>query len=322
MHLKSSPQKMNFRWVLYFCIIILCFKISACGLGFEEDKEDDESLKESNKILNEYEKVKGEYEGILNLTVGKEKINPVKIRILLRPNVTYSGRSDGELVPQVSMEGSFEVLDFIWTPTTVVYEGRYWYAQDGLIDMVGKDSEMGFKAYRYGNKLVNGRIRNELGDLGDFEAELVSKEVKAPGEGQDEERRKRLEESYKDLIGSYIGRVNNPTDSEKHRRDLQLRFRFFLAGSKLRATVDKPYTDNDRVRPLEVVTFRPDTGLIELKGRAMSTGVGTVPGYGEFNAVGYLRGDTIVFEQVSDHLGTLGTFEGKKVIDQPESDKE
>lgn len=292
------------------CSIILSLLITSCDAGFKEDKKDDKILTESNKILSEYEKVQGEYEGVLRLSVDDDVV-PVNIRVTLRPDVSFGGgRSDGELVPEVTLRGHFEILDYIWPKNDVNYEGRYWYAQDGRILMSGKDGEMGFIVYPDGNHLVKGVLSEGSRELGEFEATLVSKDVKAPGEGQDEERRKRLKESYANLLGSYTGKINNPLDPEKHRRNLPLRFRFFLAGSTIRATVDNPRSDADRLRPLTVETFRPDTGLIILKGVPM--GVGTVPGYGEFYAHGYLGGNTLNFDQLLDHLGPLGTYEGSK----------
>ena len=165
------------KYLKNVCIIILCFNIFGCDVGFKEDKKDDKSLTESQKIFNEYEKVQGEYEGVLNLTINDNQISTVDIRVLLRPQVTYEGRSDGELVPQVSLEGAFEIQDFPWPENDTRYFGRYWYAQDGRILMDGKDSEMGFQVYPQGNKLVKGTLWGPQGELGSFEATLVSKSV-------------------------------------------------------------------------------------------------------------------------------------------------
>ena len=301
------------RLIKLICIIILGFTNLSCDVGFKEDKKDDKTLTESNKILNEYEKVQGEYEGTLNLTISDNQVSAVEIKILLRPQVTYEGRSDGELVPQVSLEGSFEISDFPWPENNTRYFGRYWYAQDGRILMDGKDSEMGFQVYPEGNRLVRGVLWGPQGEWGKFEARLISKDVKAPGEGQQEERRKRLKESYEPILGVYQGQTTNPSAPEDHRKVQKLTFQVYLAGSTLKARVSPTNSDLELlIRPLEVVFYRPDTGQIILEGQPR--GSGSVPGFGEFYARGTISEASLILEEVSDHLGPLGTFEGLKAL--------
>jgi hypothetical protein len=306
----------NFLKLVFLGFISIAF--TACDVGFKDDKKDDEVLKEANKIFNEYSRVQGLYQGVLNMSVDG-RVNPVDIEIRLNPKVTYEGRAGGELVPQVSLEGTLEVLRFTWPYNSIYYVGRYWYAQDGRIQMSqgpgSEDFGLRFQAYPKDNQLVQGQVWSSQGLVGDFEATLITRDVKTPGEGKEEEERRRYEEAYRDLLGVFVGRINNPTDPEKHRRDLLLRFRFFLQGKSIEATVDNPNTEFDTPRALQVIEYRPDTGAIQIRGEAQGGGVGRVPGYGRFYGRGFLRQGVLQFVEISDHLGPLGEYTGQK---QPE----
>lgn len=291
------------------------FVMAGCDVGFNEDKQDDRTLKEANKIINEYSRVQGLYQGVLNLTVDG-KINPVDIEIRLNPKVVYeAGQSGGEPTPQVSLEGTFEVLSFAWPYNSVQYKGRFWYAQDGRIQMSQMGGEVNyglrFETFPVNDELINGKLWSSDGLLGEFSAALVTRDVRAPGEGSEEEKRRRYEESYKDVLGTYIGRVNNPNDPEKHRRNLPLRFLFYLAGTSLEGTLDNPDSEFDTPRAFTVIEYRPDTGAIQIRGEAQGGGT-RLPGYGRFYARGFVKDGVLSFVEVSDHLGPLGTYTGQK----------
>ncbi len=290
-----------------------------CDAGFNENKNDNETLKESSKILNEYKKVQGTYEGTLQLSIENRTL-PVDIEIRLKPEISYEGRSDGELIPQVSLNGSFRILDFLWPYNEVNFVGRYWYAQDGRIQMSGntslnfneKEKVVWFQAYPKNQALVRGEFWGPQGLVGPFQASLKSKEVRAPGEGSDEDLRKRLKQSYQKLLGVFEGNTYAPQNPEKHRRSLNLRFSFFLQGTSLGAMLEKVNSVGGSARPLEVKEYQPMTGLIIVEGKPLG-GVGRVPGYGTFYARGYLRQDRLLFEDITDHYGTLGTYTGTKI---------
>lgn len=295
---------------------LLSFFVLACDAGFNEDPKDDETLKDANKIFNEYSRIQGVYQGLMELKVDGN-ISTVEIEVRLKPEVKYSdNRKDGELVPEVNLTGSVEVLNFEWYYNYTSYQGRYWYAQDGRIQMaevetMGKQPQgLWFQAYPSEKRLVRGELWDGSGLMGTFEATLINKDVRAPGEGGREEERKRLKDAYKDLLGIYTGMVTNPNDPMEKRRRFPYRFHFYLEASQLYVSLDRPDLEHDIPRVIKIIEFRPDTGYLEISADAQ---VGRNPGWGKFFARGKLKGKKLTFTEMSDHIGPLGIFRGQKL---------
>ncbi|NQZ01789.1 MAG: hypothetical protein HRT45_14095 [Bdellovibrionales bacterium] len=302
--------------------IFLILGVSGCGqLGFNEDKDIDDSLEETDDIQKAYRSVEGVYTGsMIVLDDGKPSELPVKLTLFTE--ITFGGRTQGELTPQTTLVGFFEVLNINTEMNYYRYTGRFYYRKDGRIQLAvrtgsasGSNQNPGstgiwLEAKVKGNQIVDGRLHND-GLYGTFQVGRQTRDVQVPAKGRIEEERKRFEEVYRQAAGTYVGTIS-PPESGSPVGPQRVQFHFYLVRGLMRGVVTLAGSAQSP-RILRVIQYRTDSGFIEIEGIPELSGTGGPQrGFGYFYAKGYLTSGELLLTEVEDHRGLLGTFEGTK----------
>jgi hypothetical protein len=294
-----------------------------CGeLGFNKDKDIDDSLEESDDVQKAYKSVEGVYTGtMIVLDDGKPSELPVKLTLFTE--ITFGGRTQGELTPQTTLVGMFEVLNINTEMNYYRYTGRYYYRKDGRIQLAAKtvapggsennpvSSGIWLEAKVKGNRIVDGTLNSD-GLYGTFNVERETRQVRVPAKGRIEEDRKRFEEVYREAAGTYSGRITPPESGSPASRQ-ELDFHFYLVRGLMRGVVTlKGSSASPRI--LRVLQYRTTDGFIELEGIPELSGTGgPQKGFGYFYARGFLLNNELILSEVEDHRGLLGSYQGNKV---------
>lgn len=314
-------------------ISLIALMLIGCGdLGFNKDVDNDDSLEESDDVQAAYKTIQGVYRGTINVVEDGKPVD-LPIRITMYTEISFAGRANGELVPQTDLVANFEFLSIATGWNNFKYKGRYYYRRQGRIQLaVGRTlnaqntgpnamsdtSGVWFEAWMRGSQITNGTLYVD-GEYGSFEATRLTSDIQVPAKGRLEEERKRLEEVFADVIGTYSGDLTKTPERARQEpgrgATAPLRFTFYLnEDGVLEAVLASQSTASESVRVLRVNQFRIDTGFIELEGIPELSGTGnqSFRGFGRFFARGTLVGDTLVLEDAIDHKGPYGDFCGKK----------
>lgn len=265
---------------LGYIILLASLFISGCGLGFEDEGTDPNEIRDRNRLQKSFAQVIGSYSG--TVTTGTDSF---EVEVSIYKLVKSGGVNDrGEEVPRDILQARYRRLDVVEEDGDYILNVRYY--DNGQITMFagggenpsspGQGAIFTIEGQVQKGKLTGSVFKTE-GKIGDLNAILVSRDVRAPSEEDEVDERRRLYRMFKTVAGIYSGPVQNEEGQVLIKEaEIQILIREAVVGTDangkpryrpiLRATYRRP--DDLREEDLSVKYFPKAQELVLISAKA------------------------------------------------------
>jgi hypothetical protein len=314
---------------LLICTILSSLLLSACAFnGNDTNNSDEARVYKDNRdeLIQKFSQVTGVYEG----TISTNKANsskpgnykPVSIPVQMAfftEDVATGKDSNGESKILPALKLRYRQLDAVSKDNII--ETRYLSAS-GELTAASTDGSVSVRGIFKG-QTIEGEVFRSSGKLGNFSVRLVTKDVDSGFTSDQGEYYDRVLSQYKELLGSYKGRITpvlggykGPNNGKPYDAELKVELVPAVvngsAGFKLQATFFRPQLDPSLIGPrrLDVIyeiEFEP--ALLVMTGNGSTP---TVPDAHLIEIAGTLENGVYTAE-ITNRLGSMGKMVLKKV---------
>ncbi len=317
---------MQKTWVSWTILSLTALLVAGCDVAPSKYGEDESIYRKGLELLELYQSVEGVYVGQLTRPLPGGGVESFPVEIRLQAIANFEGRTNsGRLISKPDLIGQYRRLDLVGPLDHVFYKAEF-ERNTGLLQMVYSDPNTGarvaVKGFFRGENIEQGEVRTRAGRLGDLNLQRISREVFAPREGEEDERRERQADLYREVLGTFRGLARDAGGEP-----FPLHIQIYLVDEpstggpggesyevKLKARIHRPDYNDVTLDRWADVQYNLESRQINIF--TPQTGGGAIPGAGFFSASGEFNPESgeLILHRMSDHRGPMGRWRGARHI--------